>query len=74
MVFPLSAGPSDSNRFTACLAHSAGFSYPPADCPKQDRNMSVSITPGLKATVVRPLGNSWASERVSPSTPHLLAQ
>ena len=36
--------------------------------------MSVSIIPGLKATVISPLGNSSANDRVKPSTPHLLAQ
>ena len=56
---PLSVRPRLAKAGTAVFAHSSGALYPVAASPKQERSMSVSMMPGLKATAARPLGNSW---------------
>src|SRR5437773_2135225 len=71
---PLLLGPRLSKNGTAPLAQSAGEMYPAAEAPKQLRNISVLMMPGLNETAATPSGSSCASASVSPSTPHLLAQ
>src|SRR5208282_4060912 len=71
---PLSEGASFNRNGTATLAHSPGEGYPDAEPPKQLRNMSVSMMPGLSGTAAMPGGNSCASACVRPSIAHFVAQ
>lgn len=54
--------------------HDSGVSYNEDVLPKHDVSMSVFTTPGLRATIAIPLGNSFATDLVRPSTAHLEAQ
>lgn len=72
---PLSFGPRVRRKGAAAAAHASASGYSAAAAgPKQERSMSVLMTPGLRAMAARPGGSSWARARVSPSMAHLLAQ
>src|SRR6185503_11012801 len=71
---PLSSGPRASRNGTATFAHWVGLGYDFAELPKERCNMSVSMIPGLSGMAAMPEGNSCASDWVSPSMAHFVAQ
>lgn len=56
------------------MYHESGAWYKLDELPKHDASMSVFITPGFRATIAIPLGTSFATDLVKPSTAHFEAQ